>query len=154
MKHSAPFFALLCSSLVFLSCNKDDNATPVSPATIHYAATLAGEQEVPTHSSNASGTFTATYTTSAQSLSYTLTYSAVPGTTFAPTVAHIHKGLPGVDGNATIVFDFGSVVSSPLSGNIAVTAVQLADLNNGQYYVHLHSNAFPNGDIRGQITKQ
>ncbi len=112
---------------------------------------MSGDAEVPTHSSNAQGLFEATYNPTGTILTYTLTYSFVPGTTFTPTAAHIHKGGRGVDGNATIVFDLGVITGSPMTGSFVLTAEQLNILKINGYYVHIHSTVFPEGDIRGQI---
>ncbi len=62
--------------------------------------------------------------------------------------AHIHKAPPGVDGN--IVFPFASG-TSPIHGVWNLSASDVTDLLGGQLYVNVHSNAFPLGEIRGQI---
>ncbi|MEJ7626757.1 MAG: CHRD domain-containing protein [Ferruginibacter sp.] len=149
------FFIIATMSLLLMnSCKKDSTAPPVGPGgptTTAFKAILTGSQEVPTHSSNASGTLDGSYNSSTMVFNYSITYKTVSGTTFNPTVAHIHKGLPGVDGNAVIAFDLGAVAASPHTGTIILTATQFADFKNGLYYVHIHSNIFPEGDIRGQI---
>lgn len=155
MKH---ILILSLFSIFLFGCKKENssslnnnNNNPDPLAKSNYRAVMSGDAEVPTHSSNAQGLFEATYNPTGTTLSYTLTYSAVPGTIFTPTVAHIHKGAPGVDGNSTIIFDLGSVTASPMTGNLTLNAEQLNILKSSGYYVHIHSAVFPEGDIRGQI---
>jgi hypothetical protein len=35
--------------------------------------------------------------------------------------------------------------------NFALTSQEEADLKNGLYYVNIHSDAYPDGEIRGQL---
>lgn len=71
----------------------------------------------------------------------------------AETAAHIHEGALGVAG--PVVFPLekapGSVVWTA-SGTLSVA--QLATLERGEYYFNVHSGAFPDGEIRGQIQRQ
>jgi hypothetical protein len=141
--------AAFLSFLMLTSCSKDDD-NPVAPVYPTYKATLTGAQEVPTNSSTASGTFTSTFNTDTKVLSYTITYTGITGTT--PIAWHIHKGAVGVSGNVEI--NFGTTFTSPFSGTATLTAQQEADLAAGLLYANIHSNAFPGGEIRGQITRQ
>jgi len=66
----------------------------------------------------------------------------------SPTGAHVHLAAPCSDGG--IVFPFSSS-ASPISQVFNVTPSNVADLLGGLYYVNIHTGAFPNGAIRGQI---
>ncbi len=75
-----------------------------------------------------------------------------PGDT--TTMGHIHKGAAGVSGPVVIPFEAlpsgatdqqFSFTSQPL------TAEQEAELKAGDYYVNIHSNANPGGELRGQL---
>jgi len=70
--------------------------------------------------------------------------------------AHIHQGAAGVT-DPSVVF---SLVQVPVQGSTASgiwatrespTTAQITTLMNGGYYFDIHSTAFPNGEIRGQI---
>ncbi len=65
-----------------------------------------------------------------------------------PTLAHIHTGLATQAGGVAIpLTPFGSTID----GTATVTPAQAADLADGHLYVNVHTAAFPNGEIRGQI---
>lgn len=64
---------------------------------------------------------------------------------------HIHFGAPCVDGGA-IRFGFTSA-ASPIHNTWNLTPTNVAELLAGNLYVNIHSPAFPNGEIRGQIVQ-
>lgn len=66
----------------------------------------------------------------------------------SPTGAHVHKAAACTDGG--IVFPFSSA-ASPISQVFSVSPTNVADLLGGLFYVNIHTGAFPNGAIRGQI---
>jgi hypothetical protein len=62
------------------------------------------------------------------------------------TGAHIHAAAVGVDGDVLIPLDHET-----LRGKVEVTAEQIAALESGDTYVNVHTEANPDGEIRGQI---
>ena len=68
------------------------------------------------------------------------------------TMAHIHKGGPGENGAPVVPLAAPQKGSS--GGCVQVTAEVAAALlaNPGGYYVNVHTRAFPNGAIRGQLS--
>jgi hypothetical protein len=64
------------------------------------------------------------------------------------TVGHIHLGDVGVSGG--IVFSFSSG-DSPVDEVFAISPAEVAILQAEGYYVNIHTTAFSNGEIRGQI---
>jgi plastocyanin len=65
--------------------------------------------------------------------------------------AHIHFGAPCVDGGP-IRFGFTSA-ASPIHQTWNLSPANVAELLAGNLYVNIHSGAFPNGEIRGQIVQ-
>ncbi len=132
----------------------------VSGQAAQYTAQLIGATEVPSTTSAATGTFTATLDETAQTLTWGL---AVPSITDA-TAAHIHAGGAGVNGGIVVTLftasnPAGSMnvsgvarpgdLSGSLAGNWAGFA---AALKSGGLYVNVHTTANAGGEIRGQVT--
>lgn len=118
---------------------------PRKAATTKLTATLSGQNEVPANNSTATGTFTGTYDSDAKTLTYEVTYQGIN-----PTMGHIHRGAPGKNGGVEIGFKDAS--SSPIRGTATLTQAKADSLMAGLYYVNLHTQAFPGGEIRGNIT--
>ena len=115
---------------------------------INLKADLKASNEVPPNDSPATGTAEATFDTGTKTLVWTVTYS---GLTTSAIGAHIHG--PGEHGkNAGIVVPF-NFVKSPIKGTAVLTDPQVADLMAGKWYVNVHSDRHPGGEIRGQLLK-
>ena len=110
-----------------------------------YVATIDGTQEVPPQATPAAGSATLTLD-GAKMLSFNISYGGLVGT---ETAAHIH-GPAAVGVNAGVVFPLPA--GNPKVGMVGpLTPAQEADLNAGLYYINIHTNFFPGGEIRGQI---
>ena len=140
----------ICVLLTLFACNKSDDVTQeIQKAnTTNYKTFLYGYKAYPPNSSPATGIFTASLNQLTRELSYSLQYSDMTET---PTSWHIHKGPEGEIG--PVIFSFGPVVPSPLTGTVKLTDTQVKELMNNEYYVDIHSNAFDDSEIRGQIGK-
>src|SRR5689334_7654291 len=78
----------------------------------------------------------------------------VAGLGSSPIAAHIHKAAAGANGS--IVVTLPTPVAGTSSGCVEVTDTQLLDviaLNPASYYVNVHTTAFPNGAVRGQLAE-
>lgn len=151
MKTKFIAFSLLIMVVIAISsCSK--SSTTATATSVTFTATLNGASETPPNASAATGSATFTYTVATKILSGTITFS---GITTATTVAHIHLGAVGVAGNPVFTIEASGPFTSPITYSTpALTAAQYADLLAGNYYVNIHSTAFPNGEIRGQLVKQ
>lgn len=137
------YLMCLFLSASVLGCSDDDEPR-VKDTIYNYDVALSGTKEVPPNTSAATGKFVGTYTKSTKVLSFTLSYSGMTATDW-----HIHKGGPTVSGPVEI--GLNPVVPSPLVKSVTLTAEQEIDLLSGNYYVNIHSAAFPAGEIRGQL---
>ncbi len=133
---------------VALSCSKSNNNI-ITPTTTNFTATLKGSDEMPANVSMATGTASLTFNPATNILSGTVTFTGI-----TPTAAHIHKGAVGVPGS--VIFSLGNApFTSPIHfTSLALTQSQINDLMAGLYYVNIHSESFPDGEIRGQLVKQ
>lgn len=149
MRDSIKFSAILFSILFLFSyCDDDDNNTTNPPQnTITFVAELSGLREVPPNNSTATGSATLTFNNTTKTFTIAVTHNIA-----APTAGHIHKGMIGANGAP--VFPFASAASPISYTSAALTTTQEADLKAELYYVNIHSAAFPDGEIRGQLFKQ
>jgi hypothetical protein len=119
--------------------------------TFEYTASLDGAAEVPPNAGT--GTGVGVFTLDGTTFTYDVSYSGLTGT---PMAAHVH-GPAAVGANAGVVF--GIVADGTLTassgryfGTANLTPTQIDQLNDGLWYVNIHSAAFPGGEIRGQVT--
>ena len=134
------FFAFLI--IVAISCKKSNSSDVV------FKATINGASQTPPNSSLATGDATLTYNKDTKIFSIVVNYSGLTA-----TVSHIHKAPVGVVGD--VIFPFPVPVNSPIKYTSPIlTASQESDLNADLYYVNIHSDAYPDGEIRGQLIKQ
>jgi hypothetical protein len=121
--------------------------TPSSIAGTNLAATLAGPSEVP-GPGDADGTGTATLTLAADGrVCATITVGGLD----TPTAAHIHTGAAGLAGPVLITLPLPTAAQGCVTATAAQVSQVLAD--PAGYYVNVHTTAFPNGAIRGQLAK-
>jgi hypothetical protein len=106
---------------------------------------MDGSQENPPVNTPATGTIVGTYDDVSNVLDITIEFQNLLG---AQTAAHVHKGAVGTNGG--VIFDIG--VGSPKNLNVVLTDLQETDLLSNLYYVNVHSQAHPGGEIRGQMT--
>ncbi len=119
--------------------------------TFEYTASLSGAAEVPANAGT--GTGVGMFTLDGTTFTYDVSYS---GLTATPSAAHIH-GPAAVGVNAGVVFAIladGTLTaaSGRYFGTAELTPTQVTQLNDGLWYVNIHSASFPGGEIRGQVT--
>jgi|RhiMetdeSRZDD1v2_1073273.scaffolds.fasta_scaffold1012337_2 CHRD domain len=115
-------------------------------ANVKYKADLKGSKEVPAADSAATGKANITYDDKSKKLSWVVTYSGLSG---EPTAAHFH-GPAAAGKNAGPVVDISGDIKK---GSAELTAEQAADLKAGKWYLNIHTEKFPDGEIRGQVVK-
>lgn len=115
-------------------------------ANVKYKADLKGSKEVPAADSAATGKANITYDDKSKKLSWVVTYSGLSG---EPTAAHFH-GPATAGKNAGPVVDISGDIKK---GSAELTAEQAADLKAGKWYLNIHTEKFPDGEIRGQVVK-
>ena len=114
---------------------------------VSLAAHLLGGAAVPQNKSDAFGEAQFTYDSQTRQLDYYVTYDGA-----SPTKIDIH-GPAGPGETAMAIASF-PLSESPVTGKTILTREQGDSLLAGKLYVDLHSQAYANGEIRGQIGKQ
>lgn len=138
-------FAVAASFLIS-SCTKQDAVFNQ----VGYQAVLLPSNEVPARASDGYGDATGFYNTVTKVITLRINYYNLKA---ALTAWHIHKAPPGVNG--PVIHNFGAAAPSDFMFISApLTADQENDLFTGNYYVNLHTTAFPGGEIRGQLLKR
>ena len=73
------------------------------------------------------------------------------------TVAHIHQAPPARRGPVAFPIEVSSAspaTSGELSGALELTDAQIRALRNSDYYVQIHTENNPGGEIRGWLMPQ
>lgn len=128
-----------------------------------FKADLSGSDEVPGVKSPAKGEAEFTVSDDGKVLSYTLVVRDIEN----PTVAHIHLGKSGINGQPVASIYNGPKREGKVRGNISQASLTDTDLKgdlkgksikelvalikSGDAYVNVHTDANPDGEIRGQI---
>lgn len=144
MKLLIRFLAIPFFLSAMIACDNSDSGGGSTNTT--YKATLTGAKEVPANASAATGNANLVYDESAKTFTLTMTYAGLTA-----NAAHIHKGAVGVSGPP--VFPLTTLTSPITYKSPALDATQQSDLKAGLYYVNIHSDAYPDGEIRGQLLK-
>jgi len=142
--HSRTFAASILSCILGLAltaCGGSDG----SRETIQ--AVLTADQETTATPSSAFGTAEFTLDRGLRLLSATASFDGV-----APTLAHVHAGVAGVDGPVAIPLQI-SAHGATLAPT-PVTDEQIAALDAGALYINVHSANHPAGEIRGQLGRE
>ena len=152
MKTKLFTYSLLLTAVIVISgCYSKKNYLPMATNSL-FTATLTGGSETPPNASTATGTASFTYNPTTKMLTGSVTFS---GFTTATTVAHIHMGAVGVAGSPVFTIEASGPFTSPISyTSPALTSSQYSDLVAGNDYVNIHTVAFPDGEIRGQLILQ
>jgi hypothetical protein len=121
---------------------------------------MSGGEEVPPVTTSATGT--AEFNSSPDGISYQLNLSDISDV----TAAHIHSGNVGENGPVIVtlyssdtaanqtdgVFAQGLISADDLEGSMQGKEISdlISEMSNGVTYVNVHTQAYPDGEIRGQ----
>lgn len=129
------------------------NATSTQAATAElvdaFAATLSGAEEVPPNPSTAQGTGAVVVRAETRELLALITTRGIAG-----TAAHIHQAPAGQAGAIIVPMSEVTPGSGIWIARATLTEDQYNNLKAGNLYFNVHSAAFPDGEIRGQLAAQ
>ncbi|MBK8621238.1 MAG: DUF4331 family protein [Saprospiraceae bacterium] len=111
-----------------------------------FSAMLRGSNEVPAVNTTALGLASVVYTSNTNTLELSILASDLSGPV---TGIHLHRGAQGTNGPVV------ENLESYLVGNTVISKIKAGDyiteLRNGDIYVNIHTEAYPGGEIRGQL---
>lgn len=121
-------------------------AGAVQAQIIQFDVLLGGQFEAPPVVTTGNGSGTATYDMQTKMLTLNVSYQDLEGNA---TGAHIH-GPALVGQNAGVAW--GLTVGSPIQDVLGpLNGAEETNLLNGLYYINVHTDLNPGGEIRGQI---
>lgn len=126
------------------------NLKPANAEISSCTALLDPSQEVPAANSDGTGSAAITFDSSNNQLSWSIQFSGLSG---PATGAHFHG--PALGGaNAGVQVNIGDIsgLDSPMNGSALLTPEQATSLLDGRMYINIHTEANPNGEIRGQVS--
>ena len=130
-------------------------AIPAAAGGRPLSADLNGPNEVTPGDPDGTGTMHLTLNQGQGEICFDLDVSDIE----APTRAHIHDGVAGVNG-PVVVFFFDLVIPNPIPVTFdgcveGVDADLIKDIrqNPENYYINVHNDEYPAGAIRGQLSK-
>lgn len=144
--------ALLVTGFVVSSCKDEENPTITSnaPTVTSFSAVMNGASEKPTATtSTASGTTRVLLNETTKVFSYTVTYSGL-----TPTMGHFHRiTANSTTGTGGVEVPFTNL-TSPITGSFTLAnQARIDSFKNGYYYSNLHTTAYGNGEIRGDVKR-
>jgi CHRD domain len=115
-----------------------------------FTVPLTGAQEVPAVDTPAKGSAKIGYDPSTRIVTWTVTYSGLSG---PATMAHFHgPAAKGENAGVQIwLTEKGKPVESPIKGQATLTPDQAKDFAAGKWYVNVHTQQHPGGEIRGYV---
>ena len=80
-------------------------------------------------------------------LTWTATYDGLTG---PATAAHFHgPAAEGEDAGPVVPID--GDLANPIEGSATLTEEQVTQLMDGLWYLNIHTEQYPGGEIRGQV---
>jgi hypothetical protein len=151
MRSRLVILVVMVASLIWVlaAAAADDGGRPLS------ATPMTGAQEVPGPGDpDASGTAQVDLNQGQAIVCFTVTWANVDGTV---TAGHIHRAAAGVAGGIVVPL-FSGAFSGTDTVSGCVEGVNLALIKEIRqdptaFYVNVHSDVFPAGALRGQLSK-
>lgn len=122
----------------------------VHAAPVSFKVPISGGQQVPLVETKGYGVADLTYDPDTRVVKWTVTYNDLSSPI---TMAQFHgpaqpsKNAPGL----VWLAKQGSPVESPITGQATLTAEQNRQFAAGEWYINIHTQAHPDGEIRGQV---
>lgn len=106
---------------------------------------MLGSTGVPATDSAGKGTAEVTVDTDTKKVSWTMSVEGLSGDA---TAAHAHGPASATESAPPVIDMSGDMM---MKGSADITEAQWTDMKAGKYYVNVHTEKFPDGEIRGQL---
>ncbi len=116
---------------------------------LSFAVSVSGANAVPPLKTAGTGTAQLTYDPATRVVTWSIAYKDLSS---PATMAHFHNGAAGKNGPVVIwLTTKGVPPTSPIKGRATLSAAQAKAFLAGDWYINVHSQAHPAGEIRGQV---
>jgi hypothetical protein len=121
------------------------SADPVS-----FSVPLTGAQCVPAVDTPGSGTAALTYDPATRVVTWNIPFSGLSSPT---TMAHFHGPAKQGQNAAPVIWlnTQGAPPPNPMTGSATLTPEQAKQFSAGEWYVNVHTQSHPAGEISGQV---
>lgn len=109
---------------------------------------MKGSQSVPSNNSTSTGTISAKFNKSTGVLDYTVAWNGLTG---GYTGMHFHKAARNNNGPITKNISASGSATGSITESWTVPDSLFTKLEQGGLYINIHTEAYPDGEIRGQI---
>jgi hypothetical protein len=79
---------------------------------------------------------------------------AFEGMSSAATRAHVHRAQPGTPGPVAFAIDVPAVAEGTFEDTVTLDDTELRELREGLYYLQIHTENNPGGELRGWLWPQ
>jgi hypothetical protein len=136
--HNSGFLAVLAVGIMV-------TAAAAQAETVKFTTEMTGAAVVPPTDSAATGTAEVTLDTEAKTVTWAFTTKDLSG---PMTAAHIHGPAKPTESAPPVI----DTSDESMKGSAPITDAQAAELKAGQYYLNVHTEKYPDGEIRGQLS--
>lgn len=120
-------------------------------APTNFTAHLTGYHEVPPTGSEITGSATFTLDPNSGQVEYEITFNN-DITLLDGVGSHLHRAAAGANGPVIVpLLPAGTYAAGTYTGTVTLPAADIPLLQSGGVYANFHTEAFPGGEIRGQL---
>lgn len=119
------------------------------PSDRRVTASLTAAKQVPPAQSAGTGTVEGVINMSSRELRWNIKCGGLTG---PATAMHFHGPATEAQNAGVVVPMQGGCDGQGTTGSMVIDQNALADLLGGKWYINVHTQSFPNGEIRGQVS--
>ncbi len=139
--------SLTACSLDFGSDDDDEPDMQEFTPSLTLMIDLSGDQEVPSVMTSAMASAVVEYDENLMQFRASLDVSDVDGF----SAAHIHQGYVGTNGDVAFAFEAGDTAGMYHIEETNLNQAAVAEMLDGGWYINVHTDDNPDGELRGQI---